>query len=104
MTYTLLKYIAIITMLIDHIGLRFASGNLYFILRYIGRIAFPIFAFQIVEGYKHTSNLDKYKKRLFIFALISEIPTAINDINDDSIGNILFISQDPPCTLQFLQE
>lgn len=74
MTYTLLKYIAIITMLIDHIGLRFASGNLYFILRYIGRIAFPIFAFQIVEGYKHTSNLDKYKKRLFIFALISEIP------------------------------
>lgn len=40
----------------------------------VGRIAFPIFAFMLVEGYFHTHNLKKYFKRLFIFALISEIP------------------------------
>ena len=39
-------------------------------LTYIGRIAFPIFAFMIVEGYFHTSDLKKYVKRIFIFALI----------------------------------
>lgn len=41
---------------------------------YIGRIAFPLFAFLAVEGYLHTSNLKKYIKRLIIFGLISEIP------------------------------
>ena len=41
---------------------------------YIGRIAFPLFAFLAVEGYLHTSNLKKYIKRLIIFGLISEVP------------------------------
>lgn len=40
----------------------------------LGRLAFPLFAFMIVEGYFHTSNLKKYVKRLFILALLSEIP------------------------------
>ena len=40
----------------------------------IGRIAFPIFAFQISEGYLHTRNLKKYFLRLFLFALISQLP------------------------------
>ena len=72
MTSFALKIIAMITMLIDH------SGDAYFkrntAMNFIGRIAFPIFAFQITEGYTHTKNLKKYFLRLFIFALLSQIP------------------------------
>lgn len=69
---SILKWIAVITMLIDHIGLVFFPE--YEILRLIGRISFPIFAFLLCEGYKHTSNIWKYFFRLGIFAIISEIP------------------------------
>lgn len=40
----------------------------------VGRLAFPIFAFQIAEGYAHTKNFKRYLLRLFLFALVSEIP------------------------------
>ena len=67
-----LKIIAIITMTIDHIGAVLFPQ--YLIFRYIGRLAFPIFAFFIVEGYYHTRDVKKYLGRLLAFALISEIP------------------------------
>ena len=69
---SVLKWIAVITMIIDHAGeVLFPE---YEILRLIGRISFPIFAFLLAEGYKHTSSVKKYLLRLFIMALVSEVP------------------------------
>lgn len=68
-----LKVVACFTMFLDHIGYFIYGGKISF-LNFIGRLAFPIFAFQISEGYCHTKNLKKYVFRLFIFALISQIP------------------------------
>jgi hypothetical protein len=70
--------IAIITMLIDHTGAILISPqkypDLYLLSRSIGRLAFPIFVFLIVEGFHHTRDVKKYLKRLGIFSLVSEIP------------------------------
>lgn len=67
-----LKLIAIITMMIDHTGAILLPDQIWF--RIIGRMAFPIFAFLLVEGFFHTRNIYKYMFRLGLFALISEIP------------------------------
>ena len=70
-----LKMIACIFMFIDHTGQIFYNGNS--ILNIIGRLAFPIFAFQITEGYIHTKDIKKYLLRLLILALVSQIPFMI---------------------------
>ena len=87
---SMLKLIACIAMLIDHTGaiilsryqpalmnLFYINGkgiSAYRIVRDIGRCAFPIFCFLIVEGFLHTRNVWRYARRLFLFSLISEIP------------------------------
>ena len=67
-----LKWIAIITMIIDHVGAVLFPDC--WELRYIGRISFPIFCFLLTEGFRHTRNIRRYMIRLGGFALISEVP------------------------------
>jgi hypothetical protein len=71
-----LKIIAMVTMAIDHIAFYFLpySSTSYIIMRMIGRLAFPIFAYYIAMGYKNTSDLNRYILRMGIFALIAQIP------------------------------
>lgn len=67
-----LKLIAACTMFIDHMGYTLFPGVMW--LRCIGRVAFPIFCFLIAEGCVHTHDRKKYALRLFVFAVLSEIP------------------------------
>lgn len=72
MSAFVLKIIALVSMACDHTS--YLLFGRFSFLNCIGRIAFPIFAFQISEGYMHTNNLKKYMLRLFAFALISQVP------------------------------
>ena len=65
-----LKIIAIITMLIDHIGYVFFPDRIE--LRIIGRISFPLFAYCIAVGFLYTSNIKKYILRLAAFSILSQ--------------------------------
>lgn len=73
-----LKILACVTMLLDHIGAVFmpsvANYSLYYVLRVIGRLAFPIYCFLLAEGVAHTKNPVRYGIRLLIGVFLAEIP------------------------------
>ena len=69
---TVLKIIAMVSMVFDHVGDMFFPDVLW--PRMIGRLAMPLFAFCITEGYIHTRDKKKYLFRMGIFALVSEVP------------------------------
>ena len=72
MSAYMIKLIACISMLLDHIG--YYSSNDGLPLRVLGRLAMPIYAFFIAEGYRRTKNRLNYALRLLLFAVISEVP------------------------------
>lgn len=95
-----LKFIALISMVIDHIAavlILMSNLNTYFtdnrvliaydFARALGRIAFPIFAFFIVEGFLKTHNKLKYFLRMLIFAMLSQIPYNL------AFGNTIFYTR-----------
>ena len=75
MNRSLLKWIALIAMTLDHIAFFLLEPNTFYYLglRIIGRLAFPIFAFMIAEGFRHTKSVFKYAKRLIILGIIFEL-------------------------------
>lgn len=85
-----LKVIAILSMTIDHIAYYYGVSNpyVYELMRTVGRIAFPTFAFLLAEGYAHTRNRQRYMLSLFTFAILSEIPWLL--LNHDNSHNVLF--------------
>lgn len=110
-----LKIIAIISMFIDHfaaivladnISQKLAANNndtsilvndpvyiTMMVMRCIGRLAFPIFCFLLIEGFLHTRNKMKYAARLLIFAIVSEVPFDLafnNSILEFSYQNVFF--------------
>jgi hypothetical protein len=79
----MMQLLAMVTMLIDHIGLMLGAGH--DLWRVLGRVAMPIYSYCIVMGYKHTSSRKKYIIRLGLIAAAAQIPYMIaleqTDIN-----------------------
>lgn len=75
MSTGMLKIIACLLMLIDHMGAALFPEAI--IMRLIGRLSFPIFAYLIAIGYSKTSSFSKYLCRLWIFAAVSQIPFSL---------------------------
>ncbi len=87
---SVLKLIAMLTMLIDHVTLfclaehadilkpLFTVGttqvSIYYLLRSVGRVTFPLYCFLLTEGFIHTANRRRYGINLLVFAVISELP------------------------------
>ena len=92
MTAFTLKIIALLSMLIDHIGVVFPDATPFW-FRGVGRLAFPIFVYLLAEGFRHTKAREKFLMRLLAFAVISQIPYDLafgNEINFFANTNIFY--------------
>ena len=107
-----LKYIAMASMLADHIGFVVLQRagiceGFAVILRMVGRIAFPVYCFLLVEGFLHTRSRRNYFLRLILFAFISEIPfdlAAFNCLWAPNYQNVFFMLSAAFCVLWGLEK
>ncbi|MEK4120579.1 TraX family protein [Paenibacillus sp. FSL W8-0919] len=85
-----MQYLAMLSMLIDHIGIVFFPVEITY--RIIGRLALPIYAFGIVQGFRHTSSFRRYVCRLMMLGAVSQIPfmLAVSDSEINIIGTLIF--------------
>lgn len=85
-----LKFIACVCMFCDHFSDAVFASTTF--LNFIGRISFPIFCFQIVQGYIYTHDIKKYIFRLCIFALVSQVPFMLfyHVVFDSFAVNVIF--------------
>lgn len=104
----MLKILACLTMLTDHIGYTFFPGALW--LRIIGRLAFPLFAWYVATGFRRTRSRWRYVARLAVWGLLSQIPFALL-FHNASLGsprsfiegtNVLFTFVFAVLSLQFI--
>jgi hypothetical protein len=81
--------LAMFTMLVDHVGLIFAPDQQGW--RIIGRLAMPIYAYCLVQGYRHTRSKANYLKRLAFIALVSQVPFmfAMQSVHINIVGTFL---------------
>lgn len=97
----MLKLIAAVLMLIDHIGASLLPS--YFILRIIGRLSFPMFAYIVAKGAKRTKDLDIYISRMILFAIASQVPFVYfgyrPDIAGMGLGELIYKSYLPGIAL-----
>lgn len=86
-----LKIIAVVSMIIDHCAYYLMDGNTmaYDVMRCFGRIAFPVFAFLVAEGFAHTRNRMRYFLSLLLFAAVSEVPWYLLN-GADGTHNVMF--------------
>lgn len=95
-----LKWIACFTMLLDHVGWWFQeqcnmSGDTYFTLRVVGRLAYPLFAYLLVESFYHTKNRAKHFRSIVLIAILSELQYDIMALNGE--GKIINFNHQNIC-------
>lgn len=86
-----LKIIAVLSMVTDHCANYLLDGNTwaYEVMRCFGRVAFPVFAFLVAEGFAHTRNRMRYFLSLLLFAAVSEVPWYLLN-GMDGTHNVMF--------------
>jgi hypothetical protein len=101
----MLKLIAVITMTIDHVGALFFPQMVW--LRVIGRLAFPIFAYQVALGFEKTGNKRRYMVRMLVWAVITILPFygfAMETSGNPRYQNVLFTFFFALVVLTFLEQ
>lgn len=89
----MLKWIALILMLVDHFAYtlgEFMTEDIYFMMRSVGRISFPVFVYYVMLGLGRTSNLSRYMSRLLIFAVFAEVVKRAFPFFVDPYLNVIF--------------
>ncbi len=120
---SVLKVLAVVTMITDHIASLLIQDDtwmldlpvkyidaIYYVMRTVGRMAFPLFAFLLTEGFIFTGDRKKYGIRLFVFALLSEIPWDLShsgtffNLSNQNVFITLFLGYLGLCVIERLEE